>query len=74
MKSINILNITHPDDKTLSLNAVKNAAVKKDVLTPFVTALRKNDLKVGIYYSLSDWSNNDYTNFTKAVSLNMSFK
>ncbi len=53
------------DTKYGNLNAVKNAAVKKDVLTPFINALRKNGIKVGIYYSLSDWSNKDYTNFTR---------
>ncbi len=53
------------DTKFGKLNAVKNATVKKDVLTPFVNALRNNDIKVGIYYSLSDWSNDDYTNFTR---------
>jgi alpha-L-fucosidase len=53
------------DTKYGNLNAVKNAAVKKDVLTPFVKALRKNGIKVGIYYSLPDWSNNDYTDFTR---------
>lgn len=56
------------DTKFGKLNAVENAAVKKDVLTPFVKALRNNDLKVGIYYSLSDWSNNDYTNFTREIT------
>lgn len=47
------------------LNAVKGAAAKKDVLSPFVTALRENGLKVGIYFSLPDWSYNDYTHFTR---------
>ncbi len=47
------------------LNAVKSAAVKKDVLTPFVKALRKTDVKLGIYFSLPDWSYNDYTDFTR---------
>ncbi|MEJ4089665.1 alpha-L-fucosidase [Galbibacter orientalis] len=46
-------------------DAVKSAAAKKDVLTPFVTALRNNNLKVGIYYSLPDWSYQDYTHFTR---------
>jgi alpha-L-fucosidase len=55
------------DTKFGNLNAVKNAAVKKDVLTPFVKALRKNNIKVGIYYSLPDWSNNDYTDFTREI-------
>lgn len=48
-----------------SLNAVKGAAAKKDVLTPFVKTLRKNGLKVGIYYSLPDWSYEDYTHFKR---------
>ena len=46
-------------------NAVKASAAKRDVLTPFVSALRENDLRVGIYYSLPDWSYNDYTHFTR---------
>lgn len=56
------------DTKFGNLNAVHNSAAKKDVLTPFVNALRNNDLKVGIYYSLSDWSNDDYTHFTREVN------
>ncbi|MCD6347936.1 MAG: alpha-L-fucosidase [Bacteroidales bacterium] len=48
-----------------NLNAVKSSAAKRDVLTPFVDALRDNDLKVGIYFSLPDWSYADYTNHTK---------
>ncbi|MEC3908238.1 alpha-L-fucosidase [Tamlana sp. 2201CG12-4] len=47
------------------LNAVKSSAAKRDVLSPFVKALRKNKLKVGLYYSLPDWSYNDYTHFTR---------
>ena len=47
------------------LNAIKGSAAKKDVLTPFVNELRKNQLKVGIYYSLPDWSYADYTHFTR---------
>ena len=46
-------------------NAVEGAASKKDVLTPFVNGLRKNGLKVGIYYSLPDWSYHDYTHFKR---------
>nr|WP_299385877.1 alpha-L-fucosidase [Allomuricauda sp.] len=46
-------------------NAVKSSAAKKDVLSPFVKELRKNNLKVGIYYSLPDWSYGDYTHFLR---------
>jgi alpha-L-fucosidase len=47
------------------LNAVEGSAAKQDVLTSFVSALRKNNLKVGIYFSLPDWSYDDYTHFTR---------
>jgi len=50
-----------------NLNAVKHAAARKDLLTPFVDALRNQDLKVGLYYSLPDWSFEDYTHHTKTV-------
>ncbi|GGW28221.1 alpha-L-fucosidase [Arenibacter certesii] len=53
------------DTKFGDFNAVKGASSKKDVLTPFVSELRKNNLKVGIYYSLPDWSYNDYTHFIR---------
>lgn len=47
-----------------NLNAVEHAKVGKDVLTPFVKAARKEKLKLGIYYSLPDWSSELYTHFT----------
>lgn len=46
------------------LNAVDHSAAKKDVLSPFVKAVRKEKLKLGIYYSLPDWSSDLYTHFT----------
>lgn len=46
------------------LNAKKHSAAGRDVLTPFVQALRRTPLKLGIYYSLPDWSHTDYPNFT----------
>lgn len=46
-------------------NAVDNSAAKKDVLTPFVNAVREEKLKLGIYYSLPDWSYGGYTHFTR---------
>lgn len=33
---------------------------KKDVLTPFVTGLKKSGLKTGLYFSLPDWSHSYY--------------
>ncbi|MCR5759793.1 MAG: alpha-L-fucosidase, partial [Bacteroidales bacterium] len=35
-----------------------------DVLTPFVDAVRARGLRLGLYYSLLDWSRDDYPNFT----------
>jgi alpha-L-fucosidase len=36
---------------------------KRDVLTPFVNELRKANIKVGLYFSLIDWSHPDYPGF-----------
>jgi alpha-L-fucosidase len=49
-----------------NLNAVKHAKAKKDVLTPFADAIRANGIKLGLYFSLPDWSYPDYTHFTKS--------
>lgn len=46
----------------------KNAPAAKDVLTPFSNAVRKAGLKLGIYYSILDWSHPNYTGFTKDSS------
>lgn len=53
------------DTKLGNLNVVKKTPAARDLVTPFVAALRKQGLKVGIYFSLLDWSNPDYPNFTK---------
>lgn len=34
----------------------QHSSAKKDVLTPFITELKKSGLKTGLYYSLPDWS------------------
>ncbi|MDH5826464.1 alpha-L-fucosidase [Sphingobacterium faecium] len=46
--------------KNDAITTAKDAAAKKDVLTPFVTALQKTGLRTGLYYSLPDWSHPDY--------------
>lgn len=46
--------------KYSTLSTVKHAAAKKDLLTPFVEAVRKKGMKLGLYYSLCDWSHPDY--------------
>jgi alpha-L-fucosidase len=53
------------DTKMGDLSVVKKTPAAKDVITPFVNAIRKQGLKVGIYYSLLDWSNENYPNITK---------
>lgn len=46
--------------KSSKLNTLEHAAAKADLVTPYVNALRKEGLKVGLYYSLCDWSHPDY--------------
>lgn len=53
------------DTKQGDLNTVKKTTAKKDLITPFVKAIRKQNLKVGLYYSLLDWSHPDYPNFLR---------
>lgn len=43
-----------------ALTTVKHTPAKKDVLTPFVGALKDAGLRTGIYYSLPDWSHPYY--------------
>lgn len=50
-----------------ALTTLQHSAAKKDVLTPFVAALKKSGLHTGIYYSLPDWSYNNYDIFTREI-------
>jgi len=43
----------------------RNSLAKKDVLTPFITELKKSGLKTGLYYSLPDWSHPYYDIITR---------
>lgn len=47
------------------LSTTKNTLARRDVLTPFVSELKKSGLKTGIYYSLPDWSHPNYDIFTR---------
>ncbi|MGQ7869270.1 alpha-L-fucosidase [Sunxiuqinia sp. sy24] len=47
------------------LSVAKKASAKRDLIQPLVKAFKKNDLKVGLYYSLLDWSHPDYPNKTR---------
>lgn len=51
--------------KQSDLNVVKKTKAKRDLIAPFVKAIRKENLKVGLYYSLLDWSHPDYPNFIR---------
>ena len=50
-----------------NLNSLKNSKSKKDLLTPFVNEIKRKGLKLGLYYSLPDWSYKDYTNHTNKI-------
>ena len=47
---------THASD----LSVVKKTPAKRDLITPYVEALRRHSLKVGFYFSHLDWSHPDY--------------
>jgi alpha-L-fucosidase len=53
------------DTKANDLNMVKKTPAKRDLLSPFCTAIRAKGLKLGLYFSLIDWSHPDYPAFTK---------
>ncbi|HVN58317.1 MAG TPA: alpha-L-fucosidase [Bacteroidales bacterium] len=53
------------DSKADELTVVKKTPAAKDLISPFCSELRKNAIKVGLYFSLLDWSHPDYPNFTK---------
>ncbi len=55
------------DTRLSRLNAVDTTPAGRDLVKPFVKALRKSGLKVGLYYSLLDWSHPDYPNMTKSI-------
>lgn len=53
------------DTKLSSLSIARQSPAARDVLSPFIKALREQGLKVGIYFSLIDWSHPDYPGFTR---------
>ena len=60
---VSLWNSRQPDALTIPAHS----AAKRDVLTPFVAALKNSGLKTGIYYSLPDWSYGDYDIFTREI-------
>jgi alpha-L-fucosidase len=47
------------------LNVVDDTPAGRDLIQPYCEALRAEGLKVGLYYSLIDWSYPDYPNFLR---------
>ncbi|MBQ7634134.1 MAG: alpha-L-fucosidase [Bacteroidaceae bacterium] len=56
------------DTRVGSLSITKSTPAKRDVLTPFCRAVREAGLRLGLYYSLLDWSHPDYPNWSRTVS------
>ena len=48
------------DTKQSDLNVIEKTAAKRDLIEGYAKALKARDLKVGMYYSLIDWSREDY--------------
>jgi alpha-L-fucosidase len=53
------------DTKQGDLSVVKQTPAGRDLIGPFCKELRAKGIEVGLYYSLLDWSNPDYPNFTR---------
>jgi len=51
---------THAKTDGKILSVVTQTPAQRDLVQPFVNAVRKEGLKVGLYYSWLDWSNPDY--------------
>lgn len=56
------------DTKLSNLSIVKQTPAKKDMVKPFFEELRKRNIKCGAYYSLIDWSSDNYPGFLKDSS------
>jgi alpha-L-fucosidase len=54
------------DTEQSELSTVQATPAARDLVGPFVKALRKRDLRVGLYYSHLDWSHPDYPVFTRS--------
>jgi alpha-L-fucosidase len=53
------------DTKAGELSMAEKTPAGRDLVGPFCKALREEGLKVGLFYSLLDWSHPDYPNFTR---------
>lgn len=53
------------DTKSGPLSVVKDTPAGRDLIAPFAKEVRKQNLRLGLYYSLLDWSHEDYPNITR---------
>jgi len=53
-------------DTALSEHKVTNSPYGRDIVAEVVEAFRAEGLRIGLYYSLSDWHHPDYPAFTEA--------
>lgn len=53
------------DTKLSDLNVVKQTPARRDLVAPFVKAVRSRGLKAGLYFSQLDWSHPDYPHHTR---------
>jgi alpha-L-fucosidase len=67
-----VLTAKHPDGVALwpskcdrAITVVNNAPAGRDLIAPYMQALRDKGIKAGLYYSLIDWSYPDYPGFLR---------
>ena len=53
------------DTKMSNLSVPRGTPTGRDVIKPFVDALRRRQIRVGLYFSLIDWSHPDYPGFLR---------
>ena len=53
------------DTKFSDLNVVDKTPAKRDLVAEFSKSIKKKNLKLGLYYSLLDWSDSNYPNHTR---------
>lgn len=56
------------DSPVSNFSVMNSSPVKKDLVKDYVEAMRAVGLKVGLYYSLPDWSHPDYASLKKPKS------
>ncbi len=53
------------DTKQNNLSIPAKSPAKRDVLSPFISELRKEGIKAGLYFSLIDWTDSNYPGFLR---------